>query len=169
MNQLKNLTLLIVLTIFFSNTYAQNKKPILRKKDKTAKKKLISKRVSDSVSMIVPIRPTAVIPVQEENGHRGFKENFRAQKSMFIASNQTEYNCAGAFFSHTGLFVKYSKEDKEWTLLCENIKGFNYQKGKEYEIIVNIYDIDYGSAGCADDCPRVKYELVKIVSKKIPK
>jgi hypothetical protein len=49
-------------------------------------------------------------------------------------------------------------------LLCESILGFNYEKGNEYEIIVNIYDIDYGSAGCLDDCPQVKYELVKIVS-----
>jgi hypothetical protein len=169
MNHLKNLTLLIVLTIFFSNTYAQNKKPILRKKDKTAKKKLISKRVSDSVSMIVPIRPTAVITVQEENGHRGFKENFRIQKTLFISSDQTASNCAGAFFRHAGLYIKYSKKDKEWTLLCEGIIGFNYEKGYGYEIVVNIYDIDYGSAGCADDCPRVKYELVKIVSKRIPK
>jgi hypothetical protein len=163
---MKHLRILVICIIICSNSYAQNKKPILSKKGKTEKKKPIKKQVSDSVSMIVPIRPTAVIPVQKENGYRGFKENFRAQKSMFIASNQKESNCAGAFFRHTGLFVKYSKEDKEWTLLCENIKGFNYQKGKEYEIIVNIYDIDYGSAGCADDCPRVKYELVKIVSQK---
>ena len=46
---------------------------------------------------------------------------------------------------------------------------FNYEKGYGYEIVVNIYDINYGSGGCADDCPTVKYELVKIVSKKIPK
>jgi hypothetical protein len=88
---------------------------------------------------------------------------------MFISSNQTESNCAGAFFRHAGLYIKYSKEDKEWTLLCEGIIGFNYEKGYGYEIVVNVYDIDYGSAGCEDDCPRVKYELVKIVSKRIPK
>lgn len=169
MNLKKNLTILLVLTIFCSNSYAQNKKQILSKKVKAGKKKLINKRVSDSVLIIVPVQPTAVTPVQKENDFRKNKENFRTQKSMFISSNQTESNCAGAFFRHAGLYIKYSKEDKEWTLLCEGIIGFNYEKGYGYEIVVNVYDIDYGSAGCEDDCPRVKYELVKIVSKRIPK
>jgi hypothetical protein len=167
MTYLKKITILTVLTIFCSCAYAQNMKSVLSKKTMTVKKKSIKKQDSDSVSMIVPVQPTAVIPVQKDNDFKRYKESFRTQKPMFIASKQTESNCAGAFFRHTGLFVKYSKDDKVWTLLCQDIDGFKYEKGNEYKIIVNIYDIDYGSAGCADDCPSVKYELVKIVSKKI--
>jgi hypothetical protein len=173
MKDLKSLTILIVLTIFYNNSCAQNKKPILSKKVKTEKKKLINKRVSDSVSIIFPPPPPAgtspLAPVKKEYDIRRYKENFRIQKTIYISTDQTASNCAGAFFRHAGLYVKYSKKDKEWTLLCEGIVGFNYEKGYGYEIVVNIYDINYGSGGCADDCPTVKYELVKIVSKKIPK
>jgi hypothetical protein len=155
--------------MFFSSSYAQNKKPILSKKVKTVKKYRIKKRVSDSTLTTQTLPPSSVIPEQKENNLKKPNQKFRTQKTLLIASNQTESNCAGAFFRHAGLYIKYSKEDKEWTLLCEGIIGFNYEKGYGYEIVVNIYDIDYGSAGCEDDCPRVKYELVKIVSKKIPK
>ena len=157
MNQLRNLTTLALLTVFCSNSC------VLKKK------KLIEKQHSDTVSKIFPAPHNPNIAVQKDNGFKKPKEIFSVQKTLFISSNQTESNCAGAFFSHNGLFVKFSKKDKEWTLLCEVIEDFNYEKGKEYEIVVSVYDIDYGSAGCVDDCPKVKYKLAKIVSQKIPK
>jgi hypothetical protein len=160
MKHLKIITKLLVCILICSNSYAQNKKPILSKKQKAEKKQVVKNQVSDSVSIIVP----AEFPTIDKKKYP--KVKLKAQKKMFVSTNQTESNCSGAFFRYSGLFVKYNKKDKEWTLLCEAIVGFNYQKGKEYKIVVNIYDIDYGSAGCADDCPRVKYELVKIVSQK---
>jgi hypothetical protein len=169
MNRLKNLTILALLTLFCTNSCVQNKRVVLNKNVKTEKQKLIKKQHTDSVAKIDAVHLNAGNALQKDNGFKKTKETFRVQETLFISSNQTESNCAGAFFSHNGLFVKYNKKDKEWTLLCEGILGFNYEKGKEYEIVVSIYDIDYGSAGCADDCPQVKYKLEKIVSQKIPK
>lgn len=166
MRNLKNLILLACILVC-SSSCAQNKKPILSKKVKTVKKHRIKKQVSDSTLTIQTPPPAIFIPEQKENSLKKPEQKFRTQKTLFISSNQAESNCAGAFFKHSGLYIKSSKDDKEWTLLCESIIGFNYEKGNEYEIIVNIYDIDYGSAGCVDDCPQVKYELVKIVSQKL--
>lgn len=161
MKKLINLILLLVYIIICSNSHAQNKKSILIKKHKIQKKYVIKKQVSDSISTV-----KQNLPLQYGNGIKKPNEKFRIQKKLFVSPNQTESNCSGAFFSHSGLFIKSDKEEKEWTLLCEGILGFNYEKGKKYEIIVNIYDIDYGSFGCADDCPTIKYKLVKIVSQK---
>ncbi len=151
---------LLFCILICSYSYAQNKKPILSKKQKTEKKQVVKNQVSDSVSTIVPAEFLTIdkkkYPI----------EKLRSQKTLFVSPNQTEYNCAGTFFRHNGLFIKYNKKNKQWTLLCEGIQGFNYEKGKKYEIIVNIYDIDYGNVSCVDDCPTVKYKLVKIVSQK---
>ena len=82
MNHLKNLTILVLLTIFCSNSYAQNKKPTLRKKVKIEKKKLIKKQYSDTVSKIITPPHTSYIDVKKDNGFKKPKIFFDYDKKI---------------------------------------------------------------------------------------
>jgi hypothetical protein len=106
MKYLKILRTLVVCVIICNGSHAQNNQPNLTKHVKTVKKHRIKKRLSDSTLTLkqTPL-PTTVMPNQKEDGFKKPVEKFRIQKTLFISSNQTESNCAGAFFRHSGLYI----------------------------------------------------------------
>lgn len=81
------------------------------------------------------------------------------ERPLFIAA-QTEPCSAGAMKKNC-MKVKYSADNQEWELFYNNIEGFTYEPGNEYELIVNIEKVGNPPADASD----LKYTLVKEVSK----
>lgn len=80
-------------------------------------------------------------------------------RPLFIAA-KTEPCSAGAMKKDC-MKVKYSADNPEWELFYNNIEGFTYEPGNEYELIVNVEKVDNPPADASD----LKYTLVKEVSK----
>lgn len=81
------------------------------------------------------------------------------EQPIFIAA-QTQPCSAGARKMDC-MKVKYSAENSDWELFYDDIEGFTYQPGNEYELIVNVEKVDNPPA----DASNLKYTLVKEVSK----
>lgn len=81
------------------------------------------------------------------------------ERPLFIAA-QTEPCSAGAMKKDC-MKVKYRADNPEWELFYDNIEGFTYEPGNEYELIVNVEKVDNPPADASD----LKYTLVKEVSK----
>lgn len=81
------------------------------------------------------------------------------ERPIFIAA-QTEPCSAGARKMDC-MKVKYRADNPEWELFYNDIEGFTYEPGNEYELIVNVEKVDNPSADASD----LKYTLVKEVSK----
>jgi uncharacterized lipoprotein NlpE involved in copper resistance len=60
------------------------------------------------------------------------------------------------------LQIKWTKDQKEWELFYGEIKGFTYEKGNEYELIISEEKVDDAPA----DASCKKYKLVKEIYKK---
>ena len=51
--------------------------------------------------------------------------------------------------------------DGEWQLFYDEIEGFEWEPGYEYELLVNVYQVENPPAGGSS----LRYELVEVVSK----
>ena len=80
--------------------------------------------------------------------------------NMIIYVSNTLADCEGVS-SQKCFQVKEAKE-QDWTLLYDNIEGFDYQEGYTYKIEVNITKIKNPEA----DSSSLKYKLVKIISQE---
>lgn len=81
------------------------------------------------------------------------------ERPLFIAA-QTE-PCSAGTMKKDCMKVKYNAGSSEWELFYNNIEGFTYEPGNEYELIVNVQKVDNPPADASD----LKYTLVKEVSK----
>jgi uncharacterized lipoprotein NlpE involved in copper resistance len=86
--------------------------------------------------------------------------NSRANgKTLYIAAETKP--CQAGVMQKECMQIKWKKDQKDWENFYDNIEGFIYEKGNEYELIINETKIDYPPA----DAPNIKYTLVKVVSK----
>lgn len=84
-----------------------------------------------------------------------------------ITSGQVEYlrvkhhqvECEGFQVSHCLLIQKEGSDD--WVVFYDQIEGFDYEWGKEYEILVQVQDVDSGLA----DASNQRYSLFEMISK----
>jgi ecotin len=83
-----------------------------------------------------------------------------AEKKMIISAETRP--CQAGVMLKDCMQVKSSKDQKEWYNFYDDIKGFDYKKAYEYEIVVNEEEVKNPPA----DASSVKYTLVKIISQK---
>jgi len=85
----------------------------------------------------------------------------RATKKTLYISADTRICNAGEFQKEC-MLIKWSKDQKEWNNFSDNIDGFNYEKGNEYELLVSEIKVENPPADASD----LKFKLVKIISQK---
>ncbi|MGJ1434177.1 DUF4377 domain-containing protein [Sphingobacterium spiritivorum] len=81
------------------------------------------------------------------------------EKTIYIGADTKD--CDAGVLQKECLQVKWMKEQKEWELFYDDIEGFSYEKGYEYELVVTEEKVENPPA----DASSVKYKLVKQVSK----
>ncbi len=79
------------------------------------------------------------------------------QTTIYIGSETAD--CVGVA-PQTCLLVKFEK-DAEWELFYDNITGFLYEPGFEYELLVTKTEVENPPA----DASSVQYELIEVVNK----
>ncbi|AMA48600.1 hypothetical protein AX766_13205 [Flavobacterium covae] len=82
------------------------------------------------------------------------------EKTIYIGA-QTKPCNAGVMETQC-LQIKWDKNQKEWEFLYNNIEGFKYEQGNEYELIIKEEKIPNPPA----DGSSIKYTLIKEVYKK---
>lgn len=80
------------------------------------------------------------------------------EKTLFVGPQQVD--CQGMFPQKCYL-VKESPEEP-WTYFYQQIEGFNWENGNQYELRVRVIPIENPPA----DSSSIEYELIKIVNKK---
>jgi hypothetical protein len=149
---MKHLRILVICIIFCSSSFAQNKKPLLSKKEKIEKKEN-----SDSILKNNDDFPRLGRINQDS------KKIFQKQWRLLISPKRAIMKCNHCLgVACDGLYLKFSKKEKEWSVFCGGIKGFNYIEDNKYEIIVNEYHLTDPPA----DASSTSFELVRIISKK---
>jgi heat shock protein HslJ len=83
-----------------------------------------------------------------------------AKKQKLIIGAKTK-PCQTMFLKEDCLQVKYTKNQKDWENFSSDIKGFNYIKGYEYTLLVNIEKI----ANPPADASSLSYTLLKVLKK----
>lgn len=83
-----------------------------------------------------------------------------APKSLFVAPESEACDGVGKMEC---LKIKWDKDAKDWHLFHQNIEGFAYEPGFDYELLVREEKVDSPPA----DASSVKYILVKVVSKTL--
>jgi hypothetical protein len=83
-------------------------------------------------------------------------------KTIFIASETI--TCQGVAPMEC-MQVKYNKNDKNFTSFYDQIEGFTFEKGYEYELLISEQIVENPPA----DASSMKYKLIKQVSKKTSK
>ncbi len=81
------------------------------------------------------------------------------EKTIYIGAETNP--CTAGVMETNCMQVKWTKEQAEWQNFYGNIEGFNYEKGYEYELIINEMKVENPPA----DASSLKYSLVKQVSK----
>lgn len=81
------------------------------------------------------------------------------EKQLFVAAETKK--CNAGVMQKECLQVKYGLEQKDWELFYENIEGFRYEKGYNYELIVMDERVENAPA----DGSSIRYRLIKEVSK----
>jgi uncharacterized lipoprotein NlpE involved in copper resistance len=82
------------------------------------------------------------------------------EKTVYIGAETT--SCTSDEMQKECLQIKWRKDQKEWEVFYDEIKGFTYEKGNEYELIISEEKLDNAPA----DASSIKYKLVKEISKK---
>lgn len=82
-----------------------------------------------------------------------------SNKTLYISS-ETQPCVAGVRKMYC-MQVKWNKNEKNYSLFYEQIEGFDYEVGNEYELLVSEEKVENPPA----DASSVKYKLVKMVSK----
>lgn len=81
------------------------------------------------------------------------------KKTLWIAP--TTQKCVGEIEKEC-MQVRRSKHQTNWELFYDNIEGFTYKKGFEYQVVVLETKVKNPPA----DGSSIKYKLIKIISKK---
>lgn len=81
------------------------------------------------------------------------------EETLFISSDTKP--CEAGVRKMDCMQVKLDKNQKEWENFYDEIEGFTYEKGYEYEIIISKENVENPPA----DASSLKYKLVKLVSK----
>lgn len=79
-------------------------------------------------------------------------------KTLYVAAETK--TCTGVGEMEC-LLVKTDKNQAEWEYFYSNIQGFNYQKGYEFELLIQETKVENPPA----DASNIKYTLVEIISK----
>lgn len=88
------------------------------------------------------------------------KNESTIEKKMVISAETRP--CQAGVMQKECMLVKNDKNQKEWSNFYENIEGFKYKEGTEYEIVVKEENIKNPPA----DASSKKFTLVKIISQK---
>jgi heat shock protein HslJ len=88
--------------------------------------------------------------------------NHKPNNQSRIWINAKKTICNAGMLNKECYLVKLSKDQKEWTFFSDEIAGFTYQEGYEYELIIKTEKIKNPPM----DASNLKYSLVKIVNKK---
>ena len=91
-----------------------------------------------------------------EDGELHFSNAQPVEKTLFVGAEQVD--CEG-FVPQTCLLVK-EVESAEWELFYDDIEGFEWEAGYEYELRVRVSPIENPPA----DASSILYELIEIVS-----
>ncbi len=81
------------------------------------------------------------------------------KRTLWVAP--TTQKCVGEIEKQC-MLVKRSKSQKNWDLFYDNIEGFTYKKGYQYQLEITETKVDNPPA----DASSIQYKLVKIISKK---
>jgi len=87
--------------------------------------------------------------------------NKKTTEKTIVISSETK-PCSDGVKQKDCLQVKWTKDQTDWELFNNEIEGFTYEKGNEYELVVSEEKVKNSSA----DTSSIKYKLVKEVSKK---
>lgn len=82
------------------------------------------------------------------------------EKSIIIAAETKP--CSAGEMQKECLQIKWAKDQSDWELFYNDIEGFTYQNGFEYELLVSEEKV----ANAPADASGLKYKLIKEVSKK---
>ncbi len=82
------------------------------------------------------------------------------EKTIYIGAETKP--CSAGVMQKECLQVKWTEDQKEWEFFYDDIEGFPYVKGYEYELIISEENVENPPA----DASSVKYKLIKEVSKK---
>lgn len=88
------------------------------------------------------------------------KQASPTEKKMIISAETRP--CQAGVMEKECMQIKNYPNQKKWSNFYENIEGFNYQKGTEYEIVVKEENVENPPA----DASSLKYTLVKIITQK---
>lgn len=88
-----------------------------------------------------------------------FHLSSQEKRTLWIAP--TTQKCVGEIEKQC-MQVKRSKNQKDWELFYDNIEGFTYKKGFEYQVVVLETKVNNPPA----DASSIKYKLIKVISKK---
>lgn len=92
----------------------------------------------------------------QENYEITLKTN---EKRIRIGS-ETEI-CQAGVMQKQCMKVKWTKDQQNWEYFYDEIQGFTYEKGYEYDLVVQESKV----ANPAADASSIRYTLVKVVSK----
>ncbi|MGB0386655.1 MAG: DUF4377 domain-containing protein [Ardenticatenaceae bacterium] len=92
------------------------------------------------------------------NGELHFSANMAVEKTVFIGAEQVDCR-AGAGGPRKCLLIK-DDPNAEWEFFYDNIAGFEWQEGIEYELRVRITPVENPPA----DASSLTYELIEIVN-----
>jgi hypothetical protein len=81
------------------------------------------------------------------------------KRTLWIAP--TTQKCVGEIEKEC-MLVKRSKSQKKWDLFYDNIQGFTYKKGYQYQLEITETKVDNPPA----DASSIQYKLVKIIARK---
>lgn len=81
------------------------------------------------------------------------------KRTLWIAP--TTQKCVGEIEKEC-MQVKRSKSQKNWDLFYDNIQGFTYKKGYQYQLEITETKVDNPPA----DASSIQYKLVKIIARK---
>lgn len=82
-----------------------------------------------------------------------------SEKTLIIASKKAD--CIGVAPQEC-LLIKEDNTQKDWHFFYDQIKGFNYENGFEYKILVHTESLK----NIPQDASSISYTLVKIISKE---
>lgn len=82
------------------------------------------------------------------------------EKTVYISSETRP--CSAGVMDKECLLVKWTKDQKDWEYFYDDIEGFTYEKGNEYELVISVEEVENPPA----DASSLKYKLIRQVSKK---
>ena len=96
--------------------------------------------------------------ISNEDGSKSADLTFVEVKTFFVGPEQAE--CSAGAGLRQCLMVKENPDD-DYTFFYDNIDGFEWEEGYDYELLVEVFNV----ANPPADASSLRYELVEVVSK----